>query len=73
MSSPVQTVDEHASLRGAALHLQKHRMGCLPVTRDGALVGIITDSDFVAIAVHLMEQLELVEPEEALEDVDDDF
>ncbi len=73
MSSPVQTVDEHASLRGVALHLQKHRMGCLPVTRDGALVGIITDSDFVAIAIHLMEQLELVEPEETLEDVDDEY
>ena len=64
MSSPVQTVDEHASLRGVALHLQQHRMGCLPVTRDNALVGIITDSDFVAIAIHLMEQLELAEPEE---------
>ena len=64
MSSPVQTVDEHASLRGVALHLQQHRMGCLPVTRDNALIGIITDSDFVAIAIHLMEQLELAEPEE---------
>tara|TARA_B100000287_G_scaffold371179_1_gene369081 strand:- start:5 stop:457 length:453 start_codon:yes stop_codon:yes gene_type:complete len=73
MSSPVQTVDEHASLRGVALHLQKQRMGCLPVTRDGALVGIITDSDFVAIAIHLMEQLELVEPEESLDEVDEDF
>jgi len=73
MSSPVQTVDEHASLRGVALHLQKQRMGCLPVTRDGALVGIITDSDFVAIAIHLMEQLELAEPEEGLDEVDEDF
>ncbi|MHA7817699.1 MAG: CBS domain-containing protein [Pseudohaliea sp.] len=73
MSSPVQTVNEQASLRGAALHLQKHRMGCLPVTRDGALVGIITDSDFVAIAIHLMEQLELVEPEESLADAEEDF
>jgi CBS domain-containing protein len=79
MTSPVQTVDEHASLRGAALHMHKHRMGCLPVTRDGALVGIITDSDFVAIAVHLMEQLEMVEPEEAdaatedFEELEEDF
>lgn len=65
MTTPVKTVDEHASLRGAAMHMHKHRMGCLPVTRDGALVGIITDADFVAIAIHLMEQLEFSEAEEA--------
>ncbi len=64
MTSPVQTVDEHASLRGTAMHLQKNRMGCLPVLRDGKLVGIVTDSDFVAIAINLMEQLEASEPEE---------
>ena len=64
MTSPVQTVDEHASLRGTAMHLKKNRMGCLPVTRDGKLVGIITDSDFVTIAIHLMEQLEASEPPE---------
>jgi len=73
MSTPVQTVNEHAGLRGVALHLQKHRMGCLPVTRDGTLIGIITDSDFVAIAIHLMEQLELAEPEENPAEIDDDF
>jgi CBS domain-containing protein len=64
MTSPVQTVDEHAGLRGTAMHLQKNKMGCLPVLRDGRLVGIITDSDFVAIAINLMEQLEASEPEE---------
>ena len=58
------TTDEHASLRGAALCMQQHRIGCLPVVRDGILIGIITDSDFVAVAINLMEQLELVEPEE---------
>jgi CBS domain-containing protein len=64
MSSPVQWVDEHASLRGCALLLQKHKMGCLPVVRDGRLVGIITDSDFLGVAINLMEQLEISEPEE---------
>jgi CBS domain-containing membrane protein len=64
MSAPVQTVDESASLRGTAMHLQKYKLGCLPVLRDGRLVGIITDSDFVAIAINLMEQLESVEPVE---------
>lgn len=65
MTTPVQTVDEHASLRGTAMHLQKNKLGCLPVlNKEGALAGIITDSDFVAIAVNLMEQLESTEPEE---------
>jgi len=64
MSSPVQSVDESASLRGTALHLQKHKVCCMPVLRKGKLVGIITDSDFVAIAINLMEQLEAAEPEE---------
>jgi CBS domain-containing protein len=39
-------------------------VGCVPVLRKGKLVGIITDSDFVAIAINLMEQLEAAEPEE---------
>jgi len=58
------TTDAHASLRGAALRMQHHRIGCLPVVRDETLIGIITDSDFVATAINLMEQLEAVEPEE---------
>ena len=64
MTAPVQSIDEHASLRGTALHLQRNKLGCLPVLRNGLLVGIITDSDFVAIAINLMEQLEISEPEE---------
>jgi CBS domain-containing protein len=64
MTSPVQTADESASLRGAALSLQKNKLGCMPVLNDGKLVGIITDADFVAIAVNLMEQLEETEPVE---------
>ena len=64
MTSPVQTVDEHASLRGTAMHLQKNKLGCGPVINEGRLVGIITDSDFVAIAINLMEQLEASEPDE---------
>jgi CBS domain-containing protein len=64
MTSPVQTVDEQAGLRGTAMHLQKNKLGCLPVVREGRLVGIITDSDFVAIAISLMEQLEASEPDE---------
>lgn len=65
MKAPVQTVDERDSLRSTALHMQKNKMGCLPVLRDGSLIGIITDSDFVDIAINLMEQLEAQEPQES--------
>lgn len=64
MTSPVHSVDENASLRGTALHLQKNKLGCLPVVRDNKLVGIITDADFVAVAINLMEQLAMVSPDE---------
>ena len=72
MTTPVQTVDENASLRGTAMHLQKNKLGCLPVLRKGKLVGIITDSDFIAIAINLMEQIEQGEPDE-LDFEDEDF
>ena len=64
MTVSVNSIEESASLRGAALYLQKQKIGCLPVVRGEILVGIITDSDFVAIAINLMEQLEESEPEE---------
>ena len=69
MTTPVQTVDENTGLRGTAMHLQKNKLGCLPVINKGKLAGIITDSDFVAIAINLMEQLEVNESEpEAFDD-----
>jgi len=64
MTTGVTTVDGRASLREAALFLQKHKYGCLPVVTDGELKGIITDSDFVSVAIDLLEQAEEVEPED---------
>lgn len=69
MITDLATVDEHGSIRQAALFLEKHRIGCLPVVTDGKLRGIITDTDFVAVAINLLEQLESMEPVD-LEDVD---
>lgn len=66
MTTPVQTVAESTGLRAAAIHLRQQRLGCLPVTREGSLVGIITDSDYLEVAITLMEQLEMGEPEEDL-------
>ena len=71
MVTDVATVDINASLRHAALFLEKHKIGCLPVLDDDKLVGIITDTDFVAVAINLLEQIEETEPvTEDYEDVD---
>ncbi|MDD1784205.1 CBS domain-containing protein [Enterovibrio sp. ZSDZ35] len=64
------TVAPTAGLKSAALYMQKHKIGCLPVVQHDKLVGIITDSDFVAIAITLIELQEEAEPLE-LEDSDD--
>ena len=57
----VRVVHQSDSLRQAAVYLQAHKYGCLPVVSDDCLVGIITDSDFIAIAINLLEQAELSE------------
>lgn len=63
MVTKIVTVSEQASLRRAALFLEQHRIGCLPVLSDDRLVGIITDTDFVGVAINLLEQLEETEPD----------
>lgn len=76
MVSDVITVDARASLRQAALFIERHKIGCLPVISDGKLQGIITDTDFVAVAINLLEQLEETEPEDeefGPPDLDDEF
>jgi CBS domain-containing protein len=62
MKKNIRTTSRLDSLRATALLMQKYKIGCLPVVSNGALVGIITDSDFVGIAINLLEQLELAEP-----------
>jgi len=64
MVTNIATIDEREGIKQAALFLEKHRIGCLPVVTEGKLVGIITDTDFVAVAINLLEQLEEFEPTE---------
>ncbi|MCA1790076.1 MAG: CBS domain-containing protein [Thioalkalivibrio sp.] len=59
----IDTVDERNNVRHAALLMFRRKRSCLPVTRDGNLRGIVTDSDFLEVAIALMEQMETVEPE----------
>ncbi|MDK9759128.1 CBS domain-containing protein, partial [Vibrio sp. D173a] len=64
MHKNVMSVEPRAGLKESAIYMQKHKVGCLPVVEHGELVGIITDSDFVTIAINLLELQEESEPEE---------
>jgi len=68
MVTDLATIDEHASLRQAALFIEKHKIGCLPIVTKGKLRGIITDTDFVGVAINLLELAEETEP--VMEDFD---
>lgn len=73
MIRDVSVIHRSDSLRQAAQYIQSHKYGCLPVVSDEILVGIITDSDFIEIAINLLEQVEIseetVEIEDTMEDV----
>jgi CBS domain-containing protein len=53
IQNPV-TVSEEASLYEAAQTLHQMKFGSLPVTRDGRLVGILTDSDLLRCLIDLL-------------------
>ncbi|MBT3203538.1 MAG: CBS domain-containing protein [Gammaproteobacteria bacterium] len=61
MIQNVSVIHQSDSVRQAAIFLQAHKYGCLPVVSDDGLVGIITDSDFIDIAINLLEQVEIAE------------
>jgi CBS domain-containing protein len=55
IQNPV-TVSEEAPLSEAAQTLHTMKFGALPVTRDGRLVGILTDSDLLRCLIDLFSQ-----------------
>jgi CBS domain-containing membrane protein len=50
MTTEVITISPDTPLVEAARILMQRKIGCLPVVEDGSLAGIITESDFVALA-----------------------
>lgn len=64
MHTDVTSVAPQAGLKESAIYMQKHKIGCLPVVAKDVLVGIITDSHFVTIAINLLELQEESEPDE---------
>jgi len=64
MSKKVRFVYPDDRLITAGVLMEKNKFGCLPVVHDEKLVGIITDTDFVGVAINLLEQVEEYEETE---------
>lgn len=55
MQRDVVTAREDMPIRDAGRLMLEEKLGCLPVTKDdGTLVGIVTQSDFVKLAIGLL-------------------
>jgi len=50
MTEQVLTTTPDTAVSDAARLMLEHKVGCLPVLEGGALVGILTEGDFVAAA-----------------------
>ncbi len=56
MSTDLVTVTPETSTLDAIVLMREHGIGCLPVLKDGRLVGIVTEHDFLLIAGQLLEK-----------------
>ncbi|MEA3335783.1 MAG: CBS and ACT domain-containing protein [Chloroflexota bacterium] len=54
MVTDVVTIDEDTAIEEAARIMADRRLGCLPVMRDGELIGIITDNDLFTLMVDVL-------------------
>lgn len=54
MSHPVYTVRAECPIEDAATIMVSHRIGCLPVMRGDALVGIVTETDLFKVLAKMM-------------------
>ncbi|AEI69054.1 CBS domain-containing protein [Corallococcus macrosporus] len=59
MTRELETVTPDTTAREAIHRLLDHRFGCLPVVDgEGALVGIVTEADFLRLAARLLDRVE---------------
>jgi CBS domain-containing protein len=58
MITQVIAAEESTPLGDAARFMLDQKHGCLPVFRNGKLLGILTESDFVRLSIRLLDQLE---------------
>ena len=58
MNNDVLTVEPDTKLLDAAKILLRHKYGCLPVLDGRRLVGMITEADFLRLAIHLLDAVD---------------
>lgn len=52
------TISPNASIKEAMDTMRDNKIGCLPVVKNGELIGIITEMDFLRISARLLDRLE---------------
>lgn len=67
MRTDVKHTTPDSPLRDAAQILLTHKYGCLPVLEGKKLAGILTESDFISLSIVLMDAMDNVETEGAVE------
>ena len=55
------TGTEASLLEAAKLFMLEQKHGCLPVFENSRLIGILTEADFVKLALYLMQRLDEIE------------
>lgn len=58
MTTAMTVVHEDTLLREAAKYLLELKVGCLPVLSNAQLVGILTEADFIKLAIELLNKLD---------------
>lgn len=61
MTTPAISITPDTGTLKAAQYIHNSRHGCLPVVEDGNLIGIITEYDFVEVAMSLLERREVTD------------
>ncbi|MBK8480604.1 MAG: CBS domain-containing protein [Proteobacteria bacterium] len=65
MARTVLTIHPDATVLQAAHLLRHNKFGCLPVLADGRLLGIVTEADFLGLAITALGEAPADEPTEA--------
>jgi CBS domain-containing protein len=52
--NPITVKPETTTVEAIRL-MREQQLACLPVTRDGKLVGLVTEHDLVVVSSHLLE------------------
>ena len=52
------TIDPNATIIEAMLLMRRNEIGCLPVVKEGELIGMITETEFLKVSSRLIERLD---------------